>query len=426
MAKEIKLARMYQGQVNIYHALGRRSVLRCGRRWGKSTMFETMAGNWAVRNSWYVGIFAPDYKKMRPIFSNLLFNLKPVITQSSKVERIIELRSGGRIEFFSLTDEDAGRSRKFHRVLIDEAQSTKDSTMKDQWEKSIEPTLLDYSGRCIVAGTPKGINPENWFWQINHNQNVSEQWRVFHAPSASNPHLPPEELALKKSTVHPLVFRQEYLAEFVDFTGTAFFDLQNLTNNGAGVPFPQHCDYIGCAIDTAIKDGVQHDGTAVVYFARNKIAGTPLIVLDWDVVQVKGNVLTQWLPGVLARCDELAAFCGARYGSAGAWVEDKASGSVLLQEAEDRGWMVNAIPPKYTSMGKNDRAIACSSPVYSNQVRLTQHAIDKTAVYKEVQANHLISQFCGFVINDPKAYKRADDLADAMMYSILVTLEPEI
>ena len=49
-----------------------------------------------------------------------------VILRSDKTERRIELITGGVIEFWSLVDPDAGRSRKYKRVVIDEAAKVRE------------------------------------------------------------------------------------------------------------------------------------------------------------------------------------------------------------------------------------------------------------------------------------------------------------
>ena len=69
----------------------------------------------------------------------------------------------------------------------------------------------------------------------------------------------------------PLVYQQEYLAEFVDWAGVAFF-------------------------------------------ARDKLSRrAPLLILDWDIAQIEGALLETWLPMVFERLEELSRLCGARH-----------------------------------------------------------------------------------------------------------------
>jgi hypothetical protein len=78
-----------------------------------------------------------------------------------------------------------------------------------------------------------------------------------------------EYLADLKARTHPLVYDQEYLAEFVDRSGVAFFARDKLLEQGHPVPFPATCEHVFAVIDTASKTGTEHDATAVTFFARS-------------------------------------------------------------------------------------------------------------------------------------------------------------
>ena len=121
-------------------------------------MLEQAAANWAT-NRMRVGWFCPSYKLLWPSYKNALEILRPISGRSSKNEGIIETISGGSVEFWTLDDPDAGRSRKYHKVIVDEASLVKKG-MRDIWEQAIEPTLLDYDGDAVMAGTPKGVDDE--------------------------------------------------------------------------------------------------------------------------------------------------------------------------------------------------------------------------------------------------------------------------
>src|SRR5579875_3415693 len=114
-------------------------AIRCGRRWGKTTYGEIVACEAALEGK-TVGYFVPTYKFQTEVYNDITRYLAPVIVSSSKMEQVIRLITGGRIDFWTLEDERAGRSRKYHLVIIDEAAFSKPETM-DTWERSIKPTL---------------------------------------------------------------------------------------------------------------------------------------------------------------------------------------------------------------------------------------------------------------------------------------------
>lgn len=188
------------------------------------------------------------------------------------------------------------------------------------------------------------------------------------------------------------------------------------------MPFPTTCDFVFAVIDTASKTGTEHDATAVTYFARNSYSGgAPLTILDWDVVQIEGATLETWLPFVFNRLEELARLCRARAGSVGAWIEDKNSGTILLQQARRRGMLATAIDSKLTSLGKDERAISVSSYVVQEKVKYSDHAFNKVSIYKSKSRNHLLDQVESFRVGD-KDSDREDDLLDTFCYGIAISL----
>ncbi|EJI4669808.1 TPA: hypothetical protein N2E64_003400, partial [Salmonella enterica] len=215
----IEFLPFHAGQKKIYRSPAKRKVIRAGRRFGKTTMLEQAGGNWAARQM-RVGWFAPSYKILLPSFKTIRDLLKPITISSSKTDSIIELIGGGLVEFWTLDNPDAGRSRKYHKVIIDEGSLVKKG-MRDIWEQAIEPTLLDFDGDAVMAGTPKGVDDENFFYQACNDKSMG--WEEHHAPTAANPTINPAALARIIDGRPPLVVQQEYNAEFVDWRGQNFF-----------------------------------------------------------------------------------------------------------------------------------------------------------------------------------------------------------
>lgn len=424
----ITLPEPHQGQINIFNMAGRFKASRCGRRFGKTDCAIMLAAPMVARGA-YIGWFAPDYKIQSEAFNEIRVALGSLVLTSNKIEGTIRTVTGGRVDFWTLENERAGRSRKYQRVIIDEAAFTK-SNMMDIWERSIKPTLLDYAGDCYVFSNTNGIATDNFFWQICNEERHG--FTQYHAPTWQNPHVPmrlPSETdaawqVRRAAEIDriiaenpPLVYQQEYLAEFVDWSGVAFFSLDYLTENEQPVEWPRSCDYVYATLDSAVKTGKEHDATGVTYWAQSKFTGHRLVVLDYDIVQIDGAMLEHWIPGVIRRCEELAMHCHARLGSIGVLCEDAASGMVLLQKARINRWPMHAIDTKLTSVGKDERAIAVSGYVYQRLVRISRYAFEKTVKYKGHARNHFLSQVTGFRIG---VKDQEDDLLDCFTYGVSI------
>lgn len=402
---------------------------RCGRRFGKNVIGESTAADDICKGR-RVGWFAPENKRLRDSFNVIRDLVESVLKRSDKTDGIIETINGGRLECWSLEDENAGRSRKYHRAIFDEAAFTKPKTI-DIWTKSVKPTLLDYGGRALIMSNTNGIDPENFFYEICHNP--AHGFVQFHAPTHSNPFLPREEVAKLKADNLPLVYEQEYLAEFVDWSGAAFFSRDSLLVNGQPVEDPHICEAVFATIDTATKTGKKNDGTGVVYWAlvRNNVVPVGadgkvgpryrLVILDWDLIQIEGALLETWLPGIYTNLNEFARTCRSNRGSLGAFIEDKNSGTILIQQAQKKKLPAIPIESELTALGKDERSISVSTYVYRGLVKISKRAYDRVKNYKGTTRNHLIGQVVGFRVGDKDA-TREDDLLDCFTYGIAVAL----
>lgn len=436
---QVEQLELYPDQLDAFEVLGdeQNAILRCGRRYGKTAY----GGAWAIGGENYgglvngenVGWFAPSYKIMSEVYYELSVMLDPIKLHASKTEGVIRCVGGGRMDFWTLENLDAGRSRKYHRIVIDEAAFTNPETMMDQWTKAIEPTLADYNGRVLVCSNTNGVDPNNFLFRISpgvgggdppgpDGRGSKYKFREYHAPSSRNPFLSKEFLEKKKANSHPLVWRQEYLAEFVDWSGVAFFSLDSMLVNKAPVPMPRRLDAVFAVIDTAVKTGKDNDGTAVTYWGITNNAASPLTILDWEILQIEGSLLETWLPTVFQKLDTFTKRINVRSGSLGIHIEDKSTGMVLLQQALKRGWAAHPINGKLTAMGKDERAVSVSGDVYTGKVKLTQEAHDKVVTFKDITQNHLVSQVTGFRLGDKKAATRADDLLDTFCYGIAIAI----
>jgi len=195
-----------------------------------------------------------------------------------------------------------------------------------------------------------------------------------------------------------------------------FFMQDALLVDGAPVDWPTKCDMVFAVMDTALKDGAEHDGTAVAFYAKSNRGEIPLVILDWDVIQIKASVLETFLPTIQSRLEYMAMKTGARQGSIGTLIEDKGSGTVLLQKTE----RTHPLPETLVSLGKEGRALTISAHVYSGKVKLSRHAFEKVTFYRDEHKNHFLSQVCGFRLGHKTPHGM--DLLDVFCYGVAVAL----
>lgn len=253
--KEIILNQPHPAQDQVLNEAKRFNVLCCGRRWGKSALAVNLLSEPAI-NGFPVGYFAPTYKLLEGTFDECLKALTPVVSRKHENQKI-ELITGGAIEFWSLDNPYAGRSRKYKRAIGDEIAFAKN--FWESWTESIRPTLTDLKGDAWFLSTPKGKN--DFFKLFQRGKTGEPHWQSWQMSTYTNPYIDPAEIDDAKADLPELAFSQEYLAEFNDNIANPF-GIQHI----AQCTFPMSNEPAICyGVDLAKK----HDWTVIIGLDKN-------------------------------------------------------------------------------------------------------------------------------------------------------------
>lgn len=215
MEIKIKLNKPHEGQLQVIKEKKRFNVLCCGRRWGKSTFAVNLLCETALEGN-PAGYFTPTYKLLEGTFNDCLKALQPIIARKHDNKKI-ELITGGSIEFWSLDNEYAGRSRKYARAILDEVAFAKN--LFNVWMEAVRPTLTDLKGDGWMLSTPKGKNDFHKFFLRGRGE---EQWMSWQMPTSTNPYIDIGEIEDARKDMPELAFAQEYLAEFSENIANPF------------------------------------------------------------------------------------------------------------------------------------------------------------------------------------------------------------
>lgn len=167
----------------------------------------------------------------------------------------IELVSGRRIYIRGADNPDSLRGIALHFVVLDEYADMRENV----WSEIIEPALMDYRGKAVFIGTPKG---KNHFYKIfmhalhyRHEDNPDDDipmYEAFHFKSGDNPFIPRGELKrmMEKGTSSRETVRQEIEADFVSGGGKVlvpgdFILVDGLPHAGRTGRFYITCDLAG-------------------------------------------------------------------------------------------------------------------------------------------------------------------------------------
>lgn len=230
MASKLQLKERHPAQASIIRDAVRFNVLACGRRFGKTDLFEDISIDGLTpedprsminggRVGWWVGKqdqFALVWKRV----SDTLF---PVSQKQDAKEHQIWLwpqkagQLGGMLKFWSLfSGPDAGRGWEFDRAIIDEAAHTKH--LQKAWEYTILPTLAITRGDAFFGSSPNG---KKYFHRLFQQGDTTSPyyragWRSWQMPSIASPYVTAEEVEEQRRNMAAEVFAQEWEAKFID------------------------------------------------------------------------------------------------------------------------------------------------------------------------------------------------------------------
>jgi len=208
---------LHAGQLKVLSESKRFNVLECGRRFGKTHLGIQLALDRAIDGA-EVGWFAPTYRYLADPFRDVQKVLGPATLRMDRVERRLELVTGGSIDFWSLDSVDAGRGRRYDRVVIDEAAIVRD--LAPCWQETIRATLADRKGDAWFLGTPKG---RNFFHRCFEKGQIGDNdWASWRLPTTTNPLIDDLEIEAARQELPEAVFKQEFLGIPSDDGGNPF------------------------------------------------------------------------------------------------------------------------------------------------------------------------------------------------------------
>jgi Terminase RNaseH-like domain len=218
--------------VRVLEGRKRFTWLSAGRRWRKTTLAVSLAGEAAIAGDpilWGAPTFGQceiGWREMQRACGGAAHFAR------NRME--VTFPTGGTVTFRSLDDPDNARGLTAFGVVLDEAPLIQQRA----WYEVIRPIISDTDGWAFLMGTPKG---KNYFWrEFTAAQNGDRaESAAFQAPTLGvqrtplgglarlahpleNPHFSFQEALLLYDTMTEKVFDQEFLAAFVEDSGGVF------------------------------------------------------------------------------------------------------------------------------------------------------------------------------------------------------------
>jgi hypothetical protein len=195
-----------------------RLLLLSGRRGGKTEAGAIAAVEEACVPNTIGWCCAPTNPKLHRYILPALQRLIPAnwVKNYSAEYGDIQLINGSLIHLQTLEDPDQGRGQGLDWVWIDEI-----CELTDMHWHVLRPSLTEKRGVAFFTSSPRSFD---WVYENFYVKAEEEEpgyWAARYA-TIENPAIDAAEIAEAKATMPETMFRQEYLADFVTFTGAVY------------------------------------------------------------------------------------------------------------------------------------------------------------------------------------------------------------
>jgi hypothetical protein len=308
-------------------------VVACGRRFGK-TEFGKVSIISKARHGKRCWWLSPTYRMANQVWRDLKrISVRLDNAIVSQTDMRIDFPGGGMIAIRSTHAPDNLRGEGLDFVVLDEAAFMS----PDVWPEIVQPMLLERKGHALFLSTPYG---RNWFFDLYQFalRRNGKGWRAYNFSSYENPHIPAEELDAIRETISERVFREEYMAEFVDDSGQVFRRVREAAVAAVGVQPRRDARYIG-----GIDWGRSNDATVLAIIdadTRQMVALDRFTGIGWDLQRGR-----------------LRALC-ERWGLAVVWAEENSIGSVNIEALQAEGLPIRPFKTTVQSKGPLIEALA--------------------------------------------------------------------
>lgn len=214
MLTSVQLYNPHQNQARIHDSINSEPykyyLLNIGRQWGKSMLAMNQIYYWAFNNNKVqIAWVSPIYKQAEKVFDEMVKAFAGTNAIKSNGQKLlIETMNGSTIQFFSAERYDNIRGFTFDYLVCDEFAFMDERA----WTEVLRATVLVKGKKVLLISTPKG---KNHFYNMFLLDGTNPQYKSFKQTSYQGLALA-SEIDGAKETLPDNVFRQEYLAEFID------------------------------------------------------------------------------------------------------------------------------------------------------------------------------------------------------------------
>lgn len=210
------------------------NIIPAGRRSGKTQIAKRRGVKFAIANTFWpdfrIAFTCPTYAQVKRNYWDDLHRLingvdKGLIVDESKTDLMIKLFNGSMIWLIGMDKPDRFEGPSYNWVFADEVANMKAEAI----EQHVFPALSERLGGLDMYGVPEGHNhyykTANFAQQIENQDEWGYHWwtslevmKIYLGEETAE-----REIARARKRMDEMTFKQEYEAEFIYFSGRAYY-----------------------------------------------------------------------------------------------------------------------------------------------------------------------------------------------------------
>ena len=294
------------------------------RQIGKSVLCKVLCTKWLLEPNNEIGYVTPSLKLAKKFFNDLTGIIpESLLVKSNASDLILQSITGSTLYFYSAEQGNRIRGVTFDYLVLDEAAFYKEDTGANHiWYSILQPTIKVKGKKIVMVSTPNG---QSGFWYDLIQKAIKGQKGYAYIKRTIYDDSMCTDIEEIKNSTPDLMFRQEFLCEFIAGANSFFTGYHNCYDDTMTFNWNQP---LWAGIDWS---STGKDETIVTF-----INGLNQIIQ----YNIEGDLDSKY--------SQIASILN-KYSLKGVYAEDNSIGSVMINELKKQMRQKNILKPFTTT-----------------------------------------------------------------------------
>ena len=294
------------------------------RQIGKSVLCKVLCTKWLLEPNKEIGYITPSLKLAKKFFNDLTGIIpESLLVKSNASDLILQSVTGSTLYFYSAEQGNRIRGVTFDYLVLDEAAFYKEDTGANHiWYSILQPTIKVKGKKIVMVSTPNG---QSGFWYDLIQKALKGQKGYAYIKRTIYDDSMCTDIEEIKNSTPDLMFRQEFLCEFIAGANSFFTGYHNCYDDTMQFNWNQP---LWAGIDWS---STGKDETIVTF-----INGLNQIIQ----YNIEGDLDSKY--------SQIASILN-KYSLKGVYAEDNSIGSVMINELKKQMRQKNVLKPFTTT-----------------------------------------------------------------------------